>query len=152
MYGHLSTNTVTRIPQRYLLNTLGETPYMSMFFNLASSGVYIASRVTVRAVGSYPAFSTLPIIISAVLSVALSLKSPPPGFLRHPVSKTLGLSSLTVSLRPRDRITFLKGKAIVLFILYSVKKFLQNSIQKKIWEQSIAPTLLLRFSFKKNFF
>ena len=27
VYGHLSTNTVTRIPQRYSLNRFGETPY-----------------------------------------------------------------------------------------------------------------------------
>ena len=34
---------------------------MKEFVNLASGGVYIAFRVTVKAVGSYPAFSTLPL-------------------------------------------------------------------------------------------
>ena len=48
-----------------------------------------------------------------LFSVALSLKSPSPGFLRHPVSKTLGLSSLTGSPCPRDRITNSKSKSII---------------------------------------
>ena len=92
------------------------------FVNLASGGVYIAPCVTVRAVGSYPAFSTLPLLV-AVLSVALSLKSPPPGFLRHPVPKTLGLSSLTDSLRPRDCITLLKVSVLYyMFYVLSRKK------------------------------
>ena len=77
------------------------------FVNLASGGVYIAQLVTKLTVGSYPTFPSLP-KNWRFISVALSLKSPPPGFLRHPVSKKLGLSSLTVSLRPRDRITNLK--------------------------------------------
>jgi len=33
---------------------------LSLLFGLASDGVYTASCVTVGAVGSYPAFSTLP--------------------------------------------------------------------------------------------
>jgi len=56
-----------------------------------------------------------------LFSVALSLKSPPLGFLQHPVSKTLGLSSLTGSPCPRDRITVLKSKAII----YQTKSFVK---------------------------
>ena len=36
---------------------------MKEFVNLASGGVYIAFCVAVKAVGSYPAFSTLPLKI-----------------------------------------------------------------------------------------
>ena len=60
------------------------------------------------------------------ISVALSLKSPSPGFLRHPVSKKLGLSSLTVSLRPRDRMKNLKVK-----LLYSLFLFLSSAYKNK---------------------
>ena len=57
-----------------------------------------------------------------LLSVALSLKSPSPGFLRHPVSKTLGLSSLTGSPCPRDRITDLKSNGIITHLIKKVNK------------------------------
>jgi len=85
---------------------------MKRFVNLASGGVYTAPCVATKAVRSYRTFSSLP-KNRRLFSVALSLKSPPPGFLRHPVSKTLGLSSLTGLPCPRDRITDLKSKVII---------------------------------------
>ena len=56
---------------------------MKEFVNLASGGVYIAPHVTVRAVGSYPAFSTLPqkgavIFCCTFLKVAFTGISPAP--------------------------------------------------------------------------
>ena len=48
-------------PSDILINSFGGTP-IKEFVNLASGGVYIAPCVTVGAVGSYPAFSTLPLI------------------------------------------------------------------------------------------
>ena len=53
--------TLPLSPSVILVKRLGETPYNKRFVKLASGGVYIAPYVTVRAVGSYPAFSTLPI-------------------------------------------------------------------------------------------
>ena len=47
-------------PSDILINSFGGTP-IKEFVNLASGGVYIAPCVTVGAVGSYPAFSTLPL-------------------------------------------------------------------------------------------
>ncbi|CBI76688.1 protein of unknown function [Bartonella clarridgeiae 73] len=43
--------------------------------------------------GSYPTLSPLPIKIGGLLSVALSLGSPPPGVTRHRFSMEPGLSS-----------------------------------------------------------
>ena len=61
--------------------------------HLASGGVYIARLVTKAAVSSYLAFSPLRRLRDAVLSVALSLKSPSPAVNRHPACVKLGLSS-----------------------------------------------------------
>ena len=47
-------------PSDILVNSFGGTP-IKEFVNLASGGVYIAPCVTAGAVGSYPAFSTLPL-------------------------------------------------------------------------------------------
>ena len=47
---------------------------MKKLVNLASGGVYIAPCVTVGAVGSYPAFSTLPQKIGAVIFCCTFLK------------------------------------------------------------------------------
>jgi len=61
--------------------------------NLAPSGVYRATIVTNRPVGSCPTFPPLPKIWKSI-SVALSLESPPPAVNWHPVLLELGLSSL----------------------------------------------------------
>ena len=93
---------------------------MKQFVNLASSGVY-SCPARYRVGGALlPHLFTLTLKIGRLFSVALSLKSPSPGFLRHPVSKKLGLSSLTVSLRPRDRITFLRSGFIIFLIYFFV--------------------------------
>ncbi len=65
----------------------------SFLFGLAPSGVYLATFITECAVGSYPTLSPLPIKIGGLLSVALSLGSPPPGVTRHRFSAEPGLSS-----------------------------------------------------------
>jgi hypothetical protein len=46
-----------------------------------------------RAVGSYPTLSPLPAKAGGILSVALSLGSPPPDVIRHRFSVEPGLSS-----------------------------------------------------------
>ena len=63
--------------------------------NLAASGVYMAYHVTVVSVSSYLAFPSLPqrtshkwenkSLMRRFISVALSLKSPSPDVIRHPV-------------------------------------------------------------------
>jgi len=66
---------------------------MSSLFGLAPGGVYRATSIAGRAVGSYPTLSPLPSKLGGLLSVALSLGSPPPGVTRHRVSMEPGLSS-----------------------------------------------------------
>ena len=113
VYGHLSTNNVTVIPQRYLLNRFGETPVWNGLSILRRVGftLHLVSPQS-RCALTTP-FHHCP--NGLLFSVALSLKSPPPGFLRHPVSKTLGLSSLTGLPCPRDRITNLKVFSLYTF-------------------------------------
>ena len=120
MYGHLSSSNVSVTVERYFVNRLGETPY--------SSGLSILLQVGFTRLPALPqerCALTAPFHpyqnVWRLFSVALSLKSPSPGFLRHPVSKKFGLSSLAVSLRPRDRITILKA---VLF--YGFKRVLSS--------------------------
>lgn len=75
-------------------------------FGLAPGGVYRAARIAAGAVGSYPTLSPLPRHPcrlrrsrkrygrrGGLLSVALSLGSPPPGVTRHRISMEPGLSS-----------------------------------------------------------
>ncbi len=66
-------------------------------FGLAPGGVYPAAPVARGAVRSYRTLSPLPGFAEAspggLLSVALSLGSPPPGVTRHRVSVEPGLSS-----------------------------------------------------------
>lgn len=72
-------------------------------FGFAPNGVYRAACVATDAVGSYPTLSPLPRHPcrsaerygrrGGLLSVALSLGSPPPGVTRHRVSMEPGLSS-----------------------------------------------------------
>ena len=71
-------------------------------FGLAPGGVYRAAPVTSCAVRSYRTLSPLPAKAGGLLSVALSLGSPPPGVTRHRVSVEPGLSSLTARKR-RER-------------------------------------------------
>jgi len=83
-------------------------------FGLAPGGVYPAASVTSRAVRSYRTLSPLPIALpflaepaGGLLSVALSLGSPPPGVTRHRVSVEPGLSSIRARKRkqqPSDRL------------------------------------------------
>jgi hypothetical protein len=74
-------------------------------FGLAPGGVYRAAPVTSCAVRSYRTLSPLPAKAGGLLSVALSLGSPPPGVTRHPVSMEPGLSSPNRSWqRPSDHL------------------------------------------------
>ena len=81
-------------------------------FGFAPDGVYHAAAVAGSAVRSYRTLSPLPCFAKAsqggLLSVALSLGSPPPGVTRHPVSVEPGLSSalvLTSGQRPPGHLT-----------------------------------------------
>ena len=73
--------------------TARRLPFASPLFGLAPGGVYRAAPVASRAVGSYPTLSPLPRVRGGLLSVALSLGSPPPAVSRHRVSLEPGLSS-----------------------------------------------------------
>jgi hypothetical protein len=70
---------------------------MSSLFGLAPGGVYRAAPVAGSAVRSYRTLSPLPAgplgRAGGLLSVALSLGSPPPGVTRHRISVEPGLSS-----------------------------------------------------------
>ena len=85
----------------------------SLLFGLAPGGVYRAGSVAGPAVGSYPTLSPLPPgePDGGLLSVALSLGSPPPGVTRHRVSMEPGLSSPAafrhLSERPSGRLAIL---------------------------------------------
>ena len=71
--------------------------------NLAAGGVYMAYRVTAVSVSSYLAFPSLQSKALRFISVALSLKSPSPDVIRHPV---LCCSDFPHDPEgPRDRIT-----------------------------------------------
>jgi len=57
----------------------------ALLHGLAPGGVYPATTVTGGAVRSYRTLSPLPAKAGGLLSVALSLGSPPPGVTRHRV-------------------------------------------------------------------
>ena len=67
--------------------------HMLSLFGLAPDGVYLAARVTPRAVRSYRTLSPLPCKQGGLLSVALSLSLRWPDVIRHPALKEPGLSS-----------------------------------------------------------
>jgi len=83
---------------------------MPSLFGLAPGGVYPATAVTGSAVRSYRTLSPLPPPCEhgagGLLSVALSLESPPPGVTRRRVPVEPGLSSPAetgAATRPSDR-------------------------------------------------
>ena len=87
--------------------------YLPPLLGLAPGGVYRAVTVAGHAVRSYRTLSPLPARTVArsaggLLSVALSLGSPPPGVTRHRVSVEPGLSSnrrINTGQRPPGRLT-----------------------------------------------
>jgi hypothetical protein len=77
---------------------------MPSLLGLAPGGVYHAGPVAGAAVRSYHTLSPLPAPrAGGLLSVALSLGSPPPGVTRHRVSVEPGLSSPTAAEAGRRR-------------------------------------------------
>ena len=108
VYGHLSTNIVSNIPQRYLLNDSGEATKVNRLSILLRVGFTMQSVLPQTRCALTAPFQPYR-LLGGLFSVALSLKSPSPGFLRHPASVKLGLSSWTGSPCPRDRITDLKS-------------------------------------------
>src|SRR5690606_22805729 len=78
------------LPGRWAENRPRRFPFAPSLFGLAPGGVYRAASVAGRAVGSYPTLSPLPrppfrAERGGLLSVALSLGSPPPAISRHRV-------------------------------------------------------------------
>ena len=87
-----------------LVNLSGGTP-IKRFVNLASGGVYIASRVTEGAVSSYLAFSTLP--IQAVIFCCTFLKVAFTGISPAPCSceaRTFLIDSFSLPPRTHNRL------------------------------------------------
>src|SRR5689334_3067711 len=85
-----------------------EGPPRPSLFGLAPGGACHAAGVAVSAVRSYRTLSPLPRERGGLLSVALSLGSPPPDVIRHPFSVEPGLSSIparagTAAARPTGR-------------------------------------------------
>ena len=66
---------------------------VSSLFGFAPGGACRAVRITASAVRSYRTLSPLPAKAGGLLSVALSLGSPPPDVIRHRISVEPGLSS-----------------------------------------------------------
>jgi hypothetical protein len=102
MDGHSSGTPVTKRlaqPTRTAVRkpTCRGEPCLPSLFGFAPGGVYHAAPVARGAVRSYRTLSPLPTglerRIGGLLSVALSLGSPPPGVTRHRVSVEPGLSS-----------------------------------------------------------
>ncbi len=91
--GRMSPCASRNLPGRWTGNSPRRLPFAPPLFGLAPGGVYLAASVTGRAVGSYPTLSPLPHECGGLLSVALSLGSPPPAVSRHRVSMEPGLSS-----------------------------------------------------------
>src|SRR3954462_12264806 len=92
------------LPGRWAGNSPRGFPLAPPLFGLAPGGVYRAAPVASRAVGSYPTLSPLPRQSrGGLLSVALSLGSPPPAINRHRVSMEPGLSSPAAFRRLRVR-------------------------------------------------
>jgi hypothetical protein len=90
----------TRAAARRCARQRGIAPRcLPLLFGLAPGGVFLAAAVTGGAVRSYRTVSPLPPAagypsgLGGVLSVALSLGSPPPGVTRHRTSVEPGLSS-----------------------------------------------------------
>ena len=94
---------------------------LSSLFGFAPGGVYRAVRITASAVRSYRTLSPLPVKVEdlpgGLLSVALSLGSPPPDVIRHRASMEPGLSSPGAkpgaAARPTDRAMWSEGPGVV---------------------------------------
>ena len=95
--GRLARSTRAAARKRLIASTIAPP-----LFDLAPGGVYLADAVTGGAVRSYRTLSPLPPGpglstknpgFGGLLSVALSLGSPPPGVTRHRLSVEPGLSS-----------------------------------------------------------
>ena len=113
VYCHLSTNNVSVIPQRYFNDSFRRNSQRNEPSILRRVGFTQPPALPRGRWAFTPPFHPYR-NIRRLFSVALSLKSPSPGFLRHPVPETLGLSSLTVFLRPRVRTVRLKSKYIII--------------------------------------
>ena len=72
---------------------LGPCGSVSSLFGFAPGGACRAVRIAASAVRSYRTLSPLPAKAGGLLSVALSLGSPPPDVIRHRISVEPGLSS-----------------------------------------------------------
>ena len=125
VYGHLSTNTVSCIPQRYLYKRFGRSNPCEPFVNLATGGVYNATRVATNAVCSYHALSALPInrrfiFCCTFLKVTFTGISPAPCLF---VARTFLIDRLSLPPRPYNH---LNGS-----ILYYINLFL--STLKKVY-------------------
>ena len=103
------------LPERRCGNPSAAQSRRPFLFGLAPGGVYPATPVTERAVRSYRTLSPLPadlaVCVGGLLSVALSLGSPPPAVTRHRVSVEPGLSSPCgfphCKRRPSSRLTLI---------------------------------------------
>lgn len=92
--GRMLPRASRNLPGRWAGNSPRRFPFAPPLFGFAPGGVCLAAPVARRAVGSYPTLSPLPRQCrGGLLSVALSLGSPPPAVSRHRVSMEPGLSS-----------------------------------------------------------
>ena len=118
--GRLSPDASSNQPGWSSRNTLRSclsTARRPPLFDLAPGGVCPANPVARLAVGSYPTFSPLPPALCSkkggIVSVALSLGSPPPDVIRHRFSVEPGLSSdvlRTAAVRPTGWLRIGEGR------------------------------------------
>ena len=92
---HSSGVPVAGAPRATYPDGNAETRNVPSLFGLAPGGACRAVFVAEAAVRSYRTVSTLPALshVGGLISVALSLESPPPDVIRHRVSVEPGLSS-----------------------------------------------------------
>src|SRR5882672_10230498 len=98
-----------RTPHATYPDGYAETRKLPSLFGLAPGGACLAIFVAEDAVRSYRTISTLPGLatVGGLISVTLSLESPPPDVIRHRISVEPGLSSSPscegpAAIRPSD--------------------------------------------------
>ena len=131
VYGHLSTNNVSVIPQRYLLNHFRRSNDMKRFVNLATGGVYSCPSRYRKGGVLLPRLFTLTensavVFCCTFLKVTFTGISPAPCFF---VARTFLIDRLSLPPRPYNR---LKSKYDYTLIKHACQQYLKSKKTIKI--------------------